>query len=146
MEIRQFLGLEDPAVAIEYCNFVFLWMMATITFGVGDLMTTFAIMAGYPHIIESNPIMAASVELLGYSGVVGLKLTVFMLALGVSVYSIRVWGDELLYYFPPMAISVAGAFTTAFNVRLMIGQPPNGIFSVSRILPTLVPIELITII
>lgn len=121
MGIRQFVGVAEPEVEMNECRFLFLWTLGIVMYGVGDLLTTFAIISGFPHVVESNPLLARSVALVGYHGIVVLKLVVFFAALGISVYASRVWGDKLLHYFPPIAIAVVGAFTTAFNVRLIIG-------------------------
>ena len=121
MGIRQFVGLEAPQREMNECNFVFLWAIATLSFGVGDLLTTFAIISGFPHVIEANPVMTRTVEMVGYWGIVWLKLGAFAGALSISVYASRVWGDRFLHLFPPIAVTAVGAFATAFNVTLIVG-------------------------
>lgn len=97
-----------------------LWFIATALYGVGDVVTTIALLGFVPEIEEGNVVLAAIVEWAGTSGLVGLKLVIFFACLGVSLWAARD-GDRLLFYAPPALLSVIGGFTTAYNLWLMFG-------------------------
>ncbi|UIP01283.1 hypothetical protein Hbl1158_11675 [Halobaculum sp. CBA1158] len=97
-----------------------LWFLATLTYGVGDIVTTLALIGYSDRIREANALVAAAVNAFGEFGLVGLKLAVFGVCLGISLASARA-GDRLGYYLPPAVLAVVGAFTTALNLRLLVG-------------------------
>jgi len=96
-----------------------LWFLATLTYGVGDVVTTVALFRA-PWVREGNGLLLAAMEAFGQAGLVGAKLVVFGLCLGISLWSAQA-GDRFGYYLPPAVLAVAGAFTTAFNLRLLVG-------------------------
>ena len=99
-------------------EFYWLWIVATVTYGVGDIVTTIAIV-DYSHAVsESNPLLSFLVTELGWAGLVSLKLFVFLSCIGISVYALRT-SDRLLYYFPPVFLSFIGASLTGLNIFLL---------------------------
>ncbi|WP_143823798.1 hypothetical protein [Halosegnis longus] len=110
-------GLVDEASARE---FTWLWIIATTLYGVGDVLTTMTLVHSIPAITEANALIRFAFEQFGTAGLVGVKLTVFFTCLAISL-----WGssedDRLLFYLPPVVLSVVGAFTTVYNLRLFFG-------------------------
>lgn len=102
-------------------QFYWLWIVATTTYGVGDVVTTIALLHFDASVGEANALLRTAVETFGLAGLVGLKLGVFFLCLGLHVYAIRDTDDPVVVYGPPAVLAVFGAFTTAFNVRLLLG-------------------------
>ncbi|MEZ3117341.1 hypothetical protein RYH80_15600 [Halobaculum sp. MBLA0147] len=110
---RRILRNNDPE------EFTRLWLIPTATYGVGDIVTTVALLQFVPWVTEANVLLRSVVGAYGRAGLVGLKLAVFLLSIAVSVYGDRV-DDRFVYYLPPVALSLFGAFATAFNVRLFL--------------------------
>ncbi|MEZ3144275.1 hypothetical protein [Halobaculum sp. MBLA0143] len=115
--MARWLSLEETAFDPE--EFTRLWFLATLTYGVGDVVTTIALFRA-PWVREGNGLLLAAMEAFGQAGLVGAKLLVFGLCLAISLRAARA-NDRFGYYFPPAVLAVAGAFTTAFNLRLLIG-------------------------
>lgn len=67
---------------------------------------------------EGNPIVAAAIDAFGFTGLVVLKIGVYLVMLSISVLGARD-GDTLLYYFPPVLLTVVGLVLTGLNVRSM---------------------------
>ncbi|MFC7070948.1 hypothetical protein [Halobaculum lipolyticum] len=101
-------------------EFTQLWLLATALYGVGDVVTTIALIEYVPEIDEGNLLMATAVEQFGLLGLVGLKVVVFMLCIWVSLWGARD-GDAVVYYLSPALLAVAGAFTTVYNLWLLFG-------------------------
>jgi hypothetical protein len=118
MEGREWLSLEGTPFTPE--EFTRLWLVASLTYGVGDVVTTIALIRFAPAVAEGNAIVRAAFDAFGESGLVVVKLAAFFLCIGISLYSAQ-RGDRFGYYLPPAVLAVAGAFTTAFNLRLMLG-------------------------
>ncbi|QOS13683.1 uncharacterized protein HfgLR_22375 (plasmid) [Haloferax gibbonsii] len=114
----RYLRLKDTP--FEAREFSLLWLIALATYGVGDIVTTLTILYYERRFDEANALLVASTDALGHWGLVLPKLAVFFLCLGICVYGARV-GDKVLYYLPPVTLSVIGAFATAFNLRLFVG-------------------------
>lgn len=70
-----------------------------------------------PAVAEGNALLRIAFETFGTSGLVGLKLAIFACCFTVSIWGGRA-DDRLLFYTPPMALAVIGAFTTVYNLRL----------------------------
>lgn len=116
--VRDRLTLDGTPFAER--EFSRLWFLAALTYGVGDIVTTAALVDYAPRVVESNALVRLAVETFGSAGLVGVKLVALLACLGVSLSSAHA-ADRLGYYLPPVALAVVGAFTTAFNVRLMLG-------------------------
>jgi hypothetical protein len=97
-----------------------LWFFATATYGVGDVVTTIALIGFSDRVREANPLIRAAVETLGNAGLVGLKLAVFLTFILVSVDAAQ-REDRIFYYLPPVVLTVLGTFTTVYNLRLLLG-------------------------
>lgn len=118
MAVRRWLELEGTP--FDEREFTRVWLVATATYGVGDVVTTMALFRFSATVYESNALLRRALETFGQAGLVGLKLAVFLVSLAVSVYAAR-RADRFLFYLPPVVLAVVGAFTTAFNVRLLLG-------------------------
>jgi hypothetical protein len=97
-----------------------LWLLAVATYGVGDIVTTVALVWFVPRLSEGNLFLGSVVAEFGLAGLVGLKLLVFFVCIGVSLWAAPD-GDRLSYYLPPALLAVVGAFTTVYNLRLLFG-------------------------
>lgn len=102
-------------------EFVWLWIAATTGYGVGDVVTTIALVKYHPTVSEGNPMIAHAMDALGLGGLVAVKLLAFAVCFGLSFYAVRVWRDRFVYYFPPIVLLAFGVFFTVYNVRLMLG-------------------------
>lgn len=108
----------DDAVGSEQ-EFYWLWILATTTYGVGDVVTTIALVYYSPAVREANPIVDLALDSLGLAGLVAVKLAVFFACLALSVWSMHEWGDRVLYVFPPAVLAILGAFLTVLNLLLL---------------------------
>jgi hypothetical protein len=97
-----------------------LWFLATLTYGVGDIVTTLALVGYDAAVNEGNVLLKAAIESFGLWGLIGLKLVALFFCLAISLYGVRD-SDAALYYGPPAMLAVVGAFTTVYNVRLLLG-------------------------
>ncbi|WP_423997429.1 hypothetical protein [Halorubrum trapanicum] len=107
-----------PAYRRRPNEFYWLWIAATATYGVGDVVSTIAFLRYVPTIEEANPVVRFALESFGLSGLVALKIAVYLVMLWISVEGARE-GDGLLYYFPPVLLTATGTYLTASNVRLL---------------------------
>ena len=107
-----------PAYSRRPQEFYWLWIAATATYGVGDIVSTIAFLEYVPRIDEANPVVAFALDSFGLSGLVLLKIAVYLVMLWISVSGARD-GDALLYYFPPVLLTLVGTYLTASNVRLL---------------------------
>lgn len=89
-----------------------------MTYGVGDIVSTIAFLEYVPTVEEANPVVALALDAVGLSGLVVLKIVVYLVMVWISVSGARD-GDALLYYFPPVLLTVVGTYLTASNVRLL---------------------------
>ena len=99
-------------------EFYSLWIAATTTYGVGDIVSTIAFLEYVPAVDEANPIVAGALDAFGLAGLVGLKIAVYLVMLWISVHGARE-GDSLLYYFPPVLLTAVGLVLTGSNVWLL---------------------------
>ena len=99
-------------------EFYSLWIAATTTYGVGDIVSTIAFLEYVPTVDEANPVVAGALDAFGLAGLVALKIAVYLVMLWISVYGARE-GDSLLYYFPPVLLTVVGLVLTGSNVWLL---------------------------
>lgn len=101
-------------------EFSWLWLLSAATYGVGDIVTTIALVRYSAAVAEGNVLLRVAIEAFGLSGLVGLKLLAFLMCLAITFQGARD-ADSVLYYGPPVILAVVGAFTTAFNLRLLVG-------------------------
>lgn len=113
--------LDGTAFEGQTDEFYWLWIVATTTYGVGDVVTTVALLYFEASVGEANALVRVATETFGLWGLVGVKLAVFFLCLGLHVFAIRDTDDPVVVYAPPAVLAVVGAFTTAFNLRLLFG-------------------------
>ena len=99
-------------------EFYWLWIAATATYGVGDIVSTIAFLQYVPTIEEANPVVAFALDSFGLTGLILLKIAVYLVMLWISVSGARD-GDALLYYFPPVLLTLVGTYLTVSNVRLL---------------------------
>jgi hypothetical protein len=118
MDTPAWLSLEGTPYEEE--EFTTLWTLALATYGVGDMVTTIALMGYVPRVTEGNPLVDGAVAAFGQPGLIGIKLGAFLFCLGVSLVAAQD-GDRLLYYGPPAGLAIVGAFTTVYNLRLLLG-------------------------
>jgi hypothetical protein len=97
-----------------------LWFLATVTYGVGDVVTTLALVRFSASVVEANALLRTAIEQFGLSGLIGLKLAALFACLAISLAGARD-GDSALYYGPPAVLTLVGAFTTVYNLRLLVG-------------------------
>jgi hypothetical protein len=118
MELPAWTSLRNTAV--DRAEFTRLWLVASATYGVGDVVTTIALLEFSTTVREANAIVRASVDLFGQPGFVALKIAVFLACIFISVNGANT-EDRLLYYLPPVVLALFGAFTTSLNIRLLLG-------------------------
>ena len=99
-------------------EFYSLWIAATTTYGVGDIVSTIAFLEYVPAVDEANPVVAGALDAVGLAALVGLKIAVYLVMLWISVHGARE-GDGLLYYFPPVLLTAVGLVLTGSNVWLL---------------------------
>lgn len=96
-----------------------IWTLALVTYGVGDGLTTAALVWTSPLHGEANPVVAAAIDAFGGSGLVGVKLLAFGICLAISL-----WGstddDRFTFYLPPVTLTLVGTALTLFNLSLLV--------------------------
>lgn len=97
-----------------------VWLVALAAYGVGDVVTTIGLVWFSPFHVEANPVIAAAIALFGGGGYLALKLLVFYVCIGVSVWGGVLDDDPLMFYGPPAALVVFGLLTTAHNISLLL--------------------------
>jgi len=99
-------------------EFYSLWIAATSTYGVGDIVTTIALVDFVSELREANPLVRWAMSAYGIEGLVAIKLAAFMILIWVSLLGSRDH-DRFLYYFPPIVLTLVGVFLTASNLWLL---------------------------
>lgn len=100
--------------------FARVWLLALAGYGVGDVVTTIALVWFSPLHVEANPIIAAAIAAFGGGGFLALKLLVIYACLGISLWGALVDDDPVLFYAPPLVLGVMGAFATVHNLGLLV--------------------------
>lgn len=107
-----------PAYAVRSQEFYALWAAAVLTYGVGDFLSTIVAVFAVPGLYEGNPVIDIVLRHAGIPGFLGVKIVIFILAIGVSVRGAKE-GDRITYYAPPLCITALGIALTAWNVALI---------------------------
>lgn len=105
---------------VDRVEFTRLWTIAAATYGVGDVVTTIALIEFSTSVREANVIVRTAIAMFGQPGFVVLKIAVFVACILISVEGTNA-DDRLLYYLPPVVLALFGAFTTSLNLRLLLG-------------------------
>jgi hypothetical protein len=96
---------------------VCVWLLAVLAYGVGDGMTTVAVVTSPIH-TEANPVVAGVVGAFGTGGLLALKLVAFS-----ACSALGLWGglrdDPFLRYMPPAVLAAVGVTTTTVNLVLL---------------------------
>ena len=117
MAARDLLHLDG---AFDEREFRRLWLLAAATYGVGDIVTTIALVQFSTALQEGNSLLRLAFQQFGPAALVTLKLAILLACIAVSVDAAR-RDDRLLYYLPPALLAIVGAFTTVYNLRLLVG-------------------------
>lgn len=102
-------------------EFYVLWLVAALTYGFGDIVSTTVAVFSSPEVSEANPVIATVLENFGLPGFLLAKLLVFLVLLSISVQGART-NDRFSYYWPPLVATVLGIGLTVWNVRLFVGS------------------------
>ena len=92
-----------------------LWAIAIATYGIGDSLSTIIAVYFVDGLGEGNPLVAVLLAQFGIRGLFGLKILVFLIAVGINLRS-KTRGDWLGYYGPPGFVALLGAVLTASNL------------------------------
>lgn len=112
-------GLTPPGEDFDHREFSWLWLIALSTYGVGDVVTTIAVVRYAPHVEEMNAAVRASFAALGEGGFAGLKLVAFLVCLVISLRA-AANHDRVLYYLPPSLLAVVGMVVTVHNIQVLM--------------------------
>lgn len=96
-----------------------VWLLALATYGVGDVVTTIAMLYFVPALTEANPVVRFAIDTFGVGGFLALKLLVMYACLGIAIWAGLQARDRLMFYGPPVVLAVFGAFATLFNLHLL---------------------------
>ncbi len=99
-------------------RFYGLWLLAALTYGAGDIVSTVYAVFLVPGIEEANPIVDALLQNFGVSGFLLFKLFVFFVLISISVQGART-EDRFSYYWPPALATLLGAGLTLWNLSLI---------------------------
>jgi hypothetical protein len=106
--------------AFSEASFVRAWLVASATYGVGDVVTTIALVWFLPAYTEANPLIVLAIETFGGGGYLAVKLLVFFGCLGISFWAGFADEDRLFFYGPPALLAVVGAVSTGYNLWLLL--------------------------
>jgi len=112
------LTLESSA--FSEASFTRVWLLALATYGVGDVVTTIALVWFTPNYVEANPVVSMAIAALGGGGFLGLKLVAFYACIGIAIWGGVLDDDPFLFYLPPVVLTLIGTMTTVMNMRLLL--------------------------
>lgn len=112
------LSFEGSSFTVN--SFSRLWILATITYGLGDVVTTIALVYFSPVHTEANPLIRAAIKMFGGGGFLGVKLLVIYACLGISLWAGKQADDWLMFYTPPVLLAVVGIYMTVHNLALLL--------------------------
>lgn len=96
-------------------EFIALWLLVGLTYGVGDLVTTVYAVFHVPGLYEGNPFTDWILQTFGGVGFLVVKVLIFIAALQFSINGAKS-NDLTTYYAPPIAIILVGTGLTAWNM------------------------------
>ncbi|MBV0923887.1 hypothetical protein KTS45_06690 [Halomicroarcula limicola] len=117
---RQPAWLHFEASLFSERSFSWAWVFATASYGVGDVVTTIAIIYFVPHLTEANPVVRAAIAAFGGGGFLALKLLVLYAGIGISLWAGKAENDPWSFYGPPLLLTVVGLWVTAHNLALLL--------------------------
>lgn len=100
-------------------SFSRVWLLAVATYGVGDVVTTIALVYFSDVHTEANPVIRQAIIAFGGGGFLGLKLLVIYACIGVSLWAGLSDEDRLMFYGPPVLLAGIGLYTTVHNLGLL---------------------------
>lgn len=107
-------------VSFSRTSFSWAWVAALAAYGVGDVVTTIALVWFSPLHVEANPVIAGAIGLFGGGGFLALKLLVFYDCIGISLWGGVLDDDPVLFYGPPAVLVLIGLVTTVHNIALLV--------------------------
>lgn len=111
------LSLEDTP--FDEVSFSRVWLLALAAYGVGDVVTTIALVYFSDLHTEANPVIRQAIMAFGGGGFLGLKLLVIYACIGVSLWVGVSDEDRLMFYGPPLLLATVGCYTTVHNLGLL---------------------------
>ncbi len=117
MTYRDFFTLDGTSLTPQ--RFYWAWIAATAAYGVGDTVTTLAMVFFVPGLREANPLVAGGLDLFGPIGLAAVKVPVLVVCLLISQHAARS-GDRWDPYILPGIFAVFGTVLTAYNLSLLI--------------------------
>ncbi|CDK39296.1 response regulator transcription factor [Halorubrum sp. AJ67] len=111
---------EPPLYRSRPTEFYGLWLLAALTYGVGDVVSTLYAVLGVTGIDEANPVVGSLLTTFGIPGFLLLKFLVFLVLISVSVQGARTV-DRFSYYWPPVVMALLGVGLTAWNLTTIAG-------------------------
>jgi len=121
MATAQANWLTLEGASFDEVSFSRVWLVALATYGVGDVVTTIALVYFSDLHTEANPVIRQAIMAFGGGGFLGLKLLVIYTCIGVSLWAGVGDDDRLMFYAPPLLLALVGAYTTAHNLGLLLG-------------------------
>lgn len=108
-----------PIYKSRSLEFYGLWLLAALTYGLGDIVSTVYAVFAVPGVDEANPVVDALLVNFGIGGFLFFKLLVFFVLLSISVQGARTT-DRFSYYWPPVLATVVGTGLTLWNLSLIL--------------------------
>lgn len=105
--------------SFDEVSFSRVWLLALTTYGVGDVVTTIALVYFSDLHTEANPVIRQAIMAFGGGGFLGLKLLIIYVCIGVSLWAGVGDDDRLMFYAPPLLLALVGAYTTIHNLDLL---------------------------
>ncbi|WP_459191330.1 hypothetical protein [Halosimplex sp. J119] len=105
--------------SFDKVSFSRVWLLALTTYGVGDVVTTIALVYFSPLHTEANPLIRQAIMAFGGGGFLGLKLLVFYGCIGVSLWAGVADDDGLMFYAPPLVLAAVGLYVTVHNLGIL---------------------------
>jgi hypothetical protein len=96
-----------------------LWGAAAVFYGGGDVLTTIVLVYAIPGLGEANPFVHWGLATFGVPGLVVMKMTVFAMGIYLSWIGLT-HRDRLMYYAPPIGMTLFGLGATVINLRLIL--------------------------